>query len=142
MDKRGVRKFTVSVSPELLEELDDVIRNVSYERSKTIRLTMQNFLAEYKWTREEEGIGVGAILMVYDHKIRGLKKVLTHIQHEYREVISSTTHVHLDERNCLEIVVVKGKVKSIRSLAKKLMGERGVKQLKLVTLNPSPARDK
>jgi len=86
MDKRGVRKFTVSVSPELLEELDDVIRNVSYERSKTIRLTMQNFLAEYKWTREEEGIGVGAILMVYDHKIRGLKKVLTHIQHEYREL--------------------------------------------------------
>ena len=110
MDKRGVRRFTVSVSPELLEEFDDVIRNMGYERSKAIRLAMQNFLAEHKWTREEEGIGVGAILMVYDHKIRGLKKALTHIQHEYREVISSTTHVHLDERNCLEIVVVKGKV--------------------------------
>jgi len=85
MDKRGVRRFTVSVSPELLEEFDDVIRNMGYERSKAIRLAMQNFLAEHRWTREDEVIGVGAILMVYDHKIRGLKKALTHIQHEYIE---------------------------------------------------------
>lgn len=54
---------------------------------------------------------------------------MTDIQHEYIDLISSTTHVHLDERNCLEILAVKGEVKSIQSLAKRLMAERGVKQL-------------
>ncbi|MCD6240285.1 hypothetical protein J7K27_02015 [Candidatus Bathyarchaeota archaeon] len=60
----------------------------------------------------------------------------------YREAVNSTTHVHLDEQNCLEIVVVKGKVKSIQSLTKRLMRERGVKQLKLVTLHSYPPPDK
>lgn len=138
MNEGGVRRFTVSVSPELLEDFNKVIKSMGYERSKAIRLAMRNFLTEYKWAREEEGVGVGALLMVYDHKTRGLEESLTDIQHEYREAISSTTHIHLDERNCLEIVVVKGKVKSIQSLAKRLMGERGVKQLKLATLRPSP----
>jgi len=72
--------------------------------------------------------------MIYDHETRGLEETLTEIQHEYRKVISSTTHIHLDDQNCLEILAVKGEVKTTESLAKKLMRERGVKQLKLATL--------
>lgn len=132
--KRGVKRFTVSVSPELLEEFDKVVKGMGYERSKAIRIAMQNFLTEYRWAGEEEGVVVGALTMIYNHETRGLDERLTDIQHEYKEVIVSTTHVHLDERNCLEILAVKGEVKAIQSLAKKLMTERGVKQLKLATL--------
>jgi len=95
---------------------------------------MRNFLTEHRWTQEEKGKGVGAIIMVYDHETQGLEEALTDIQHEYRLLINSTTHIHLDEQNCLEIVAAKGGVKQIQSLAKKLMTERGVKQLKLVAL--------
>lgn len=134
MSEKGVRRFSVSVPPKLLEDFDKVIREMGYERSKAIRLAMQNFLTEYRWTSEEERVGVGALIMIYDHKTRGLEETLTEIQHEYLTMISSTTHIHLDERNCLEIVAVKGRGKSIQSLAKRLMVERGVKQLKLAPL--------
>jgi CopG family nickel-responsive transcriptional regulator len=71
---------------------------------------------------------------MYDHEVRGLMETLTDIQHHHLGLISSTTHVHLDERNCLEIIAFKGEVKLIQSLAEKLMTTRGVKQLKVTTL--------
>lgn len=134
METKGVRRFTVSVSPELLKDFDKVIKSMGYERSKAIRLAMQNFLTECRWTIEKEKAGVGALTMVYSHETRGLEETLTDIQHEYRDVISSTTHVHLDDQNCLEILAVKGEVKVIQSLAKNLMAKKGVKQLKIATL--------
>jgi len=33
----------------------------------------------------------------------------------------STTHIHLDDQNCLEILAVNGEVKTTRSLAEKLI---------------------
>jgi CopG family nickel-responsive transcriptional regulator len=134
MSEKGVRRFSVSVPPKLLEDFDKVIRKMGYERSKAIRLAMQNFLTEYRWTSEEERVGVGALVMIYDHETRGLEETLTEIQHEYLTVIGSTTHIHLNRQNCLEILAVKGEVKMMQSLAKKLMRERGIKQLKLATL--------
>jgi len=134
MSEKGVVRFSVSVPPKLLEDFDKVIANMGYERSKAIRLAMQNFLTEYRWTSEEKRVGVGALIMIYDHETRGLEGTLTEIQHEYRKVIRSTTHIHLDDQNCLEILAVNGEIKTTRSLAEKLMRERGVKQLKLATL--------
>ena len=140
MKEAGVKRFSISVPPKLLEEFDELVKSMGYGRSKAIRLAMQNFLTEYRWKRKE-GMVAGGLLMVYDHKTRGLKEVLTDIQHEYRDVIRSTTHVHLNERNCLEIVAVIGEVKTIQSIAKKLMGERGVKQLKLAILRFQPSHN-
>lgn len=134
MSEKGVKRFSVSVSPKLLEDFDKMIREMGYKRSKAIQLAMKNFLTEYKWTSEEENVEVGALIMIYNHETRGLEEALTEIQHEYRTVISSSTHIHLNHQNCLEILAVKGKVKATQSLAKKLMRERGVKQLKLAAL--------
>jgi CopG family nickel-responsive transcriptional regulator len=114
-----------------------MISQMGYDRSKAIQIAMRNFLTDYRWA-QERGQVVGAITILYDHETRGLEETLTDIQHEYRDVISSTTHIHLDERNCLEILAVKGEVKSIQDLAKKLMVERGVKQLRLSPLSFEP----
>ncbi len=134
MSDKGVTRFSVSVPPKLLEDFDKAIGNMGYERSKAIRLAMQNFLTEYRWASEKGKEGVGALIMLYDHETRGLEEKLTEIQHEYRTLINSTTHIHLDDQNCLEILAVNGDVKATRSLAEILMKERGVKQLKLATL--------
>jgi len=40
-------------------------------------------------------------------------------------------HIHLDEHNCLEVLVVRGKANDIKSIADKLIGTRGVKHGKL-----------
>ena len=129
----GVKRFTVSVSPDLLKSFDDIIGEMGYDRSKAIGLAMRNFLAEYAWNRES-GKGAGAISLIYDHERRQVDKELTEIQHHHREVIISTTHVHLDQHNCLLIIAVRGDVGSILELAREITGAKGVLQVRLASL--------
>ena len=114
----GVVRFNVSVLPDLLEEFDETINKLGYTRSNAIQVAMRDFLIDHKWTVEQEGKIAGAITMIYDHNVRGLVETLTDIQHHHIEVISSTTHVHLDENNCLEIIAVRGVLRGFRACRK------------------------
>jgi CopG family nickel-responsive transcriptional regulator len=40
-------------------------------------------------------------------------------------------HIHLDEHNCLEAIVVKGKARDIKTIADRLIGTKEVKHGKL-----------
>ena len=54
---------------------------------------------------------------VYDHHTAGLTDTLTELQHEYHDLIISTVHVHLDEHNCLETLIVRGSPWEAKQLA-------------------------
>jgi len=131
MAKKGVSRISVSLPPDLLDEFDKMIKQMGYDRSKAIQASIRNFLTENKWMHEEKGIVMGALTMIYDHEVKGLEESLTDAEHLYSDIITSSMHIHLDERNCLEIIAVKGKVESIRDLAQDLMRKRGVKQIRL-----------
>jgi CopG family nickel-responsive transcriptional regulator len=127
-----VERTSFSVSPAVLKRFDDVISKIGYEdRSRALQIAMTNFITEYTWATEKGRAGVGAILFTYSHRPHGLQEALVDIQHRYRDVVGSTTHVHLDESRCLEIVSVRGQTARIQELAKRLMKTRGVIQLKL-----------
>ena len=136
MVKKGVSRISISLPPDLLDEFDKTIKQMGYDRSKAIQASIRNFLTENKWMHEEKGIVMGALTMIYDHEVKGLEESLTDAEHHYSNIISSSMHIHLDERNCLEIIAVKGKVESIRDLAQKLMSKRGVKQIRLAIVTP------
>ena len=92
---------------------------------------MRNFITEHAWKTNEDASGAGAILLTYNHDSHGLQELLTDVQHQFRDTINSTTHVHLDESKCLEIISVRGKMKRIYNLAKAIMKKRGIMQLKI-----------
>ena len=131
----GVKRFSVSVDPDLLDEFDEAICGIGYNRSIAIQVAMRGFLTDHKWSADKEGNVAGAVTMIYDHETRDLVGELTHIQHDHVEVITSTTHVHLDHDNCLEILAVKGETGKIQELIQSLRIVRGVKQLKFSILN-------
>ena len=134
MTRENVVRFSVSVPPELLTEFDETITRMGYDRSKAIRIAMRDFLTEYMWKYEEEGVATGTITLIYDHDVSGLEETLTDIQHLSRNIIISTMHIHLSEQDCLIVIAVKGKVKTIKNLTENLMSKRGIRQLKLVTI--------
>jgi CopG family transcriptional regulator, nickel-responsive regulator len=126
----GVSRFSVSVDPVLLDEFDEVISGQGYNRSTAVQIAMRDFLTEHKW-KDDEGIVVGALTMIYDHHTGGLTESLNELQHNYYDIISSTTHVHMDHDNCLEILAVKGDASKIKNLSNALSVIRGIKQIKL-----------
>lgn len=121
----------VTFPPDLLKEFDEITSKMGYEsRSKAIQDAVRLYIAEKKWLREEKTNQTGVLLMVYDHEVKGLERELTETQHHHARLISSTMHIHLDERDCLEAIAVKGKASEIRQLSDELTTKRGVKILK------------
>ena len=131
----AVTRFSVSVDPELMRVFDEVSGDLNYSRSSAVQIAMRDFLTEHNW-KNLKGDVVGAITILYDHHVKGLGDELTNAQHDYYNAITSTTHVHLDHQNCLEILVVKGSAREIDELARKVYSMRGIKQIKLSILMP------
>ena len=135
--KKKVTRFSVSLPPPLVKKLDEVWKSMQYEsRSKAIHDAVRSFISEFEWMREEVGRITGAILVLYYLDKPGLLDEITSVQHRFKNVISSTLHIHLEENKCLEIIAVEGRVQEVRSLTEILMAKRGVKQVKVAAIAP------
>jgi len=126
----NVSRISVSIDPQLLEEFDETIHKIGYNRSTAVQLAMRDFLTEHTW-KDLEGTLAGVITMMYDHHTGGVTEELTHLQHDFIEIINSSTHIHLDHDNCLEILAVRGDASKINRLAEVLGVTRGVRQIRV-----------
>ncbi len=128
-----VVRIGVTFPPDLLKDFDEITAKMGYEsRSKAIQDAVRLYVSERKWVKEEDTVQTGVILMVYDHDVRGLETELTESQHHHPKLVSSTLHIHISERDCLEAIAVKGKARDLRHLSDELATKRGVKILKTI----------
>jgi CopG family nickel-responsive transcriptional regulator len=131
MKKETVTRFSVSLPPSLLRQLDEMAGEKGYaNRSSAIADMIRAQLIEHRQKSGNEDIA-GTITLVYDHHKPHLQDSLTNIQHDHHDVILSTVHVHLDHHNCLEVLLVRGRAGVIRKIADELISARGVKHGKL-----------
>ena len=99
----------VSIPLDLVEAFNTSIKSKGYRtRSEAIRDIMRDYLVERAW-ESERGEVVGTVTIVYNHHTRELSNLLTGLRHESHDAILCSTHVHLDEHNCLEVIVLKGR---------------------------------
>ncbi len=128
----AITRFGVSIDQALVKEFDRLIDQKGYaNRSEAVRDLMRDSLVDEQWQDSESEV-VGVVTVVYDHEQRELSHKLTHIQHHFSQAMVSTLHVHLDEHNCLETVVLKGRSGEIKRVAEQLISAKGVKHGKLV----------
>ena len=124
-------RFGVSLNSQLLRHFDAHIRRKGYaNRSEAIRDLIRQELVEAEWTASDKEV-IGTVSLVYNHERLDLPKRLTDIQHHHHSAVVSTLHVHLDEHNCLEVLVLRGKGRRMKTLGEKLIAAKGVKHGKL-----------
>ncbi|MEM3602062.1 MAG: nickel-responsive transcriptional regulator NikR [Candidatus Bathyarchaeia archaeon] len=129
-------RVSVTFPPDLLVDFDEVIRKMGYEnRSKAVQDAVRLFISEHKWQQEERGMRAGVLMLLYDHEVRGVEDTLTDIQHHHADIVSSTMHIHLTERDCLEAIAVRGDASEIRRLSNELSSKRGVKILRSMVVS-------
>ncbi len=129
-----ITRVGVTFPPELLKDFDEITGKMGYEsRSKAIQDAVRLFVSERKWVKADENSNqTGILVMVYDHDARNLESELTEAQHQHSALVSSTLHIHISERDCLEAIAVKGKASEIHELSDELSTKRGVKILKTI----------
>lgn len=121
-----VTRFGVSLDENLLAQFDRVIARKGYtNRSEAIRDLIRESLVREQWELGTDQV-VGTLTLVYNHNIRDLSDKLTDLQHAHYKAIVSALHVHLDPHHCLEVLVLRGKARDLKSIADRLIGTRGV----------------
>ncbi|MCS7191884.1 MAG: nickel-responsive transcriptional regulator NikR [Armatimonadetes bacterium] len=119
-------RFGVAMEDTLLQKFDQYIRRKGYRnRSEAIRDLARDAIIQEAW-EQEKGEVIAVVAIIYDHEKHGLSNQITDLQHHALSIIVSTLHVHLDERHCLEVVVLRGKSLSVRRLANRLLAIKGV----------------
>ncbi len=131
MKKIKVSRFGVSIPRDLLKRFDGLIEKKGYDkRSEAIRDLIRNYIVEEEWN--EGGRVVGTLTIVYDHDVRGITDNLTGLQHSFHGSIISSMHVHMDEHNCMELLVIDGSAEDVKKISDRLIASRGVKHGRLV----------
>jgi CopG family nickel-responsive transcriptional regulator len=126
-------RFGVSMTRDLLKQFDDLIETMGYtNRSEAIRDLVREKLVQQEWNITNQKT-VGTITIVYSHEVHELTETLTTLQHTYHKNIISTMHIHLDAHNCLEVLVVKGRGRTLKAIAQRLLSTKGVKHGQLTT---------
>ncbi len=123
----GLARFGVSIEQRLLEQFDGHISRRGYRnRSEALRDLIRDRLVQDEWNWGNREV-VGTLTLVYDHHTRELQARMTELQHDHHAHVLSSLHVHLDHHTCLEVLVVRGKPREIRTLADGLISLKGVK---------------
>jgi CopG family nickel-responsive transcriptional regulator len=129
-----IERIGISLEADLLRQFDRLIEQKGYvNRSEAVRDLIRDTMVQREWSESdgsEERVAV--VTLVYDHDSSSLAQKLAHIQHENHRAVVSALHVHMDEHNCLEVLVLRGRGRDVVRMGEGLVSTKGVKYGKVV----------
>ena len=126
-------RFSVAMPEDLLMSFDAFVarRGLAKNRSEVVRDLVRDALVDD--AIELPGTEVmGTLTIVFNHHASDVQEKLHVIQHGHYGMIVSTTHVHLDEDTCLEVIILRGETTDVRDISDQILGTKGVKNGGLV----------
>ena len=119
-------RISISLEENLLETFDKLITAKGYAtRSEAIRDLIRDLLIRQE-ARNQQDEQVAVLTLVYDHHARELAAKLIDKQHHHHNLVVSTLHVHLGERHCLEVSILRGPGHEVTHLGDELLATKGV----------------
>jgi CopG family nickel-responsive transcriptional regulator len=131
--KTDLVRFSVAMPEDLLMRFDAYVarRGIGVNRSEAVRDLVRDALVEEETALP--GVEVmGTLTIVFNHHASDVQEKLHTIQHSRFGMIVSTTHVHLDEDTCLEVIILRGETIDVRDISDQILGTKGVRNGGLV----------
>ena len=135
---KRIERVGVSLDKKLLSMFDELITKQGYQnRSEAIRDLIRRQISSER-LKNPKAKAVAAVVLVYDHHSTKLIDRLTDLQHSHILQTISSMHIHLDEHDCLEVIVLRGRVCEINKMAEGIISLKGVKlgRINLVATEP------
>lgn len=130
-----MQRVTVTIDDELMDALERYMEAGGHQnRSEAVRDLVRAGLMKEDDADDTSRSCVAAVVYVYDPAIRQLSRRLLEEHHAHVQMSVSTLHVHLDEKSCLEVSILRGRKSKVERFASHLIGERGVRYGQLVTV--------
>lgn len=130
-------RIGVALDSDLLERFDQYISQRGYtNHSEAFRDLIRDRLVTEQ-TAVRSATVAGTVTLIYDHRASGLPERLMELQHENHKLIVCTSHAHLDNDSCLEVLMVRGRSAKVEQFANRLIGLKGVQHGRLVMTVPA-----
>ena len=131
------RRISLALDEELIRTIDNLMAKYGeINRSRFINSLLANALAgmrEEEVTRE--GHVISFIVLMYDHAIGEVEKNVTDLQHEFRDLIRVVTHIHVSDKDCVEVIHAIGEYGKVQELIKRLSAiKRGIKFMRIINI--------
>ncbi|MFC6786196.1 CopG family ribbon-helix-helix protein [Halobaculum halobium] len=125
-------RTSLNVPDDALAEFDAVADAEGFDsRSRAVREAMAEYVERH--TRLEDAAGEVAAVVAFDYVHDEVIRALHGVQHDYQDVITTTSHVHQGEW-CLETVFCRGDAARVRELVYRLRDFDAVRRVRVLSL--------
>jgi len=141
---RETTQFNVCIDEILLKQFDRLIDQKRYinhaEATRSlIRESLYRTVRECVNNADNDGKEmVGTVTLLYNRNSRALSEKLNRYKDAHSNSIITCQNIHMDGRNSLEVLVVRGEAQSVKRIADELIHIRGIRHGNLVM---TPAGD-
>jgi CopG family nickel-responsive transcriptional regulator len=141
---RETTQFNVCIDEILLKQFDRLIEQKRFiNRAEATRSLIRDSL--YRTVREcvnnvdnVDREMVGTVTLLYNRHGRAVSEKLNRYKDAHNNSIITCQNIHLDDRNSLEVLVVRGEAQTVSRIADELIRIRGIRHGNLVM---TPAGD-
>jgi len=122
-----VERIGISVDRSLLARFDELIRSREYQsRSEAIRDLIRSELTR-RSLEDADAEALAIVSVVFDHHATQLMQKLTTLQHSHLLQAIGSLHVHLGATDCMEVILLKGRIGEITKIGENIISRKGVK---------------
>jgi len=125
-------RTTVNIDDEDIAAFDEVWQAEGIDsRSRAVREAIREYVESHAALESLSGDVVALVAFDYDH--HEVIEALHTVQHDYQDVIDTTSHTHQGEW-CLEAVFCRGSAQRVRELVYALRNFDGVGRVRVMSL--------
>ena len=125
---------SLSIPTSLLEKVDYYTKEQGFaNRSEIIRQALRAYMSESRRLSELQGKITAIITIVYQHEAK--RGQITDVQHNFAPVVLTFLHTHIEEDNCIEIIVARGDAQIIKALIEALKVNEQISEVKVTILS-------
>ena len=107
---------SVSLDDESIRSLDRIVESMNLKgRSDAVRLSIRSAVAELKELENYEGLVEGVMIIVHEHHNDSWISI---IQHVNEDIIKTQLHSHLQNKKCLELMIISGNGDRVSTMLK------------------------
>jgi CopG family nickel-responsive transcriptional regulator len=123
-----MQRITITIDDDLLETIDRLSDQRGYtSRSEALRDIVRDAIKGEQSVADGDTPCFATLSYLYEHETRDLARRLTIAQHHHHGLSVSTLHIHVNDRDCLEVAVLKGTVRDVQAFADSVVTQRGVR---------------
>ncbi len=128
--------ISVSLTPELLERLDEFVTRSGYSsRSEALRLAIRDSLTQYSLQGMQRGAVLATVTIISESEQMESHMGIVALRNGFEDLIFGNMHLHIEEGLCIELFLVKGEPEKVMDFVSKAKVVRGVREANY-TLTP------